>query len=195
MTNENDINVALREINQKMLVNKKKIDIDNIVESILLFFNNYFNTLSDEVVNKVISLKSFDNNDSSKEIVSKLVLSFFNILENKLKDTCLNKFNSIKNDVSKLSDNECNKKLNYIASIISNQISDYYLDNAHDLINELNNDDDNKNISDYILKTIYNRVINTLKDRLMYGIKVIDNNYEENNLKLENINEKTISKV
>lgn len=195
MTNENDINAALREINQKMLVNKKKIDIDNIVESILLFFNNYFNTLSDEVVNKVISLKSFDNNDSSKEIVSKLVLSFFNILENKLKDTCLNKFNSIKNDVSKLSDNECNKKLNYIASIISNQISDYYLDNAHDLIKELNNDDDNKNISDYILKTIYNRVINTLKDRLMYGIKVIDNNYEENNLKLENINEKTISKV
>ena len=195
MTNENDINVALREINQKMLVNKKKIDIDNIVESILLFFNNYFNTLSDEVVNKVISLKSFDNNDSSKEIVSKLVLSFFNILENKLKDTCLNKFNSIKNDVSKLSDNECNKKLNYIASIISNQISDYYLDNAHDLINELNNDDDNKNISDYILKIVYNRVINTLKDRLMYGIKVIDNNYEENNLKLENINEKTISKV
>ena len=195
MTNESDINEALREFNQNALLNKKRVDIENIVESILLFFNNYFNNLTNESIIKVIDYKNINDSDPYKEIISGLMSAFFNLIENKTKEITINNFNTIKNKISNLTDLECSKELSRISNIITNEISDYYLENANDLVNELTKEDNNKNISDYILKILYSKVINTLKDRLMYSIKVIDNNYEENNQKLESINEKTINKV
>ena len=196
MTNENDINDALKKVNQNMLLNKKKIDIDNIVESLLLFFSNYFDNLSKEVFSKIKEIKNINKDNQYQEIIDKLIITFFDLLEKKIKETTLNNFNSIKDKISTLSDSDCNKELNYITSIISNELSDYYLENANNLVEELNKNLDNSKVtSEYILEIIYHRVINTLKDRLMYSIKVIDNNNEENNQFIENINEKTITKV
>ena len=196
MTNENDINDALKKVNQNMLLNKKKIDIDNIVESLLLFFSNYFDNLSKEVFSKIKEIKNIKKDNQYQEIIDKLIITFFDLLEKKIKETTLNNFNSIKDKISTLSDSDCNKELNYITSIISNELSDYYLENANNLVEELNKNLDNSKVtSEYILEIIYHRVINTLKDRLMYSIKVIDNNNEENNQFIENINEKTITKV
>lgn len=196
MTNENDINDALKKVNQNMLLNKKKIDIDNIVESLLLFFSNYFDNLSKEVFSKIKEIKNINKDNQYQEIIDKLIITFFDLLEKKIKETTLNNFNSIKDKISTLSDSDCNKELNYITSIISNELSDYYLENANNLVEELNKNIDNSKVtSEYILEIIYHRVINTLKDRLMYSIKVIDNNNEENNQFIENINEKTITKV
>lgn len=195
MTNENDINEALRKFNQNALLNKKRIDIENIVESLLLFFNNYFSILTNETTIKVMEYKNVNSDDPYKEIVSTLMSTFFNLIENKIKEITVNNFNTIKNKISKLTDIECNKELSHVSQKITNEISDYYLTNANDLVNELNKEDNNKNVSEYILNIIYFKVINTLKDRLMYSIKVIDNNYEENNQKIESINEKTINKV
>ena len=58
MVEEKDIDEALKTINQNMLLNKKKVDIDNIVESIVLFFNNYFITLSIDVTDKICNSKN-----------------------------------------------------------------------------------------------------------------------------------------
>ena len=196
MTNENDINTALKEINQKMLLNKKRIDIDNIVESIVIFFNNYFINLTTIVAGNIKDIKNINEDDPYIEIINKLTESFFKLIENKLQETMLDRFGSIKDKIPKLSDDDCNVELNRISSVIVNEISDFYLENASYLVNELcKNDEYSKNVSDYITKIVYNRVINMLKDRMMYSIKVIDNNNEENNQIIENINEKTINKV
>ena len=196
MTNESDINEVLRAFNQEALLKKKKVDIDNIVDSILLFFNNYFGNLSKEVTIKLKSLNNISEDDYYGVIINKMVFAFFNVLENKLKETTTNKFNSIRDNIPNLTDLECNKKLNYIVGVISNEISDFYLENAEILIKELIQKEEYVKVSsDYLIKVVYGKVINTLKDRLMYSIKVIDNNNEENKEKIETINEKTINKV
>ena len=64
----------------KMLLNKKKVDIDNIVESIVLFFNNYFITLSIDVTDKICNSKNISIDDSYYEIIKQLVASFFKLL-------------------------------------------------------------------------------------------------------------------
>ncbi len=143
MTNESDIKEALKEVNQNMLWNKKKIDIDNIVESLLLFFKNYFSNISCDVTCKIKNLKNISEDDKYKEIINRLVNAFFNMIENKIKETTLNKFNTIKEKVPTLSDNECSKELSPIANMISNELSDYYLQNASNLVDELNKNPSN----------------------------------------------------
>ena len=196
MVEEKDIDEALKTINQNMLLNKKKVDIDNIVESIVLFFNNYFITLSIDVTDKICNSKNISIDDSYYEIIKQLVASFFKLLQSKIMETTSNKFNNIKDKIDILSDDDSIKELNSISTVIVNNISEYYLENATDLVNEINKQGGNeKYVNDYINKIIFTKVINTLKDRLMYSIKVVDNNNEENNQIVQNISEKTIKTV
>ncbi len=202
MPDEKSINDSVKSLNkelqakhQEMLLNKKRIDIDNVVESILLFFNNYFPNFSFEVANKIKEYKNITVDNPYNEIINGLVTSFFSILETKIKETTINQFGSIKNNMSLLSDEECNKELRHVSNVIANEISDCYLENAVDLVKELNNNDADKNVNDYILKVVYNRLMNTFKNCLVYSVKVIDNNYEENTQIMQIINEKAFNKV
>ena len=194
MVEEKDIKEALKTINQNMLLNKKKVDIDNIIESIVLFFNNYFTTLSITITDNICNAKNISNEDSHYDLIKQLVSSFFKIIQSKIKETTSSKFNNIKNKIDTLSDDDFIKELNRVSIVIVNDISEYYLENATDLINEINKREGNdKYINDYLKKVIFTKVINTLKDRLMYSIKVIDNNNEENNKIIEDISEKTVN--
>ena len=69
--------------------------------------------------------------------------------------------------------------------------------NINMLSSELNQDvsEEVKNkIDKFLFDFITIRIINVLKDKFMYTITVIGNNFEENKEIIDNINEKTIQK-
>ena len=195
MTEEIDINEKLKEKHEEMLLNKKKIDIDNIVESLLLFFKNYSDNLSNEIIDRICMIKRIDDQNQEKEIVRTMVSALFDMVNKKLNDISLEKFNSFKDKIASVVDNEYSKKLNQISHSIINESFDYYLENGKILVDELSDEDNKKIIYDYVMKTIYNKLLNKLKDQFAYSIKVIDNNYEENEQIINSISQKTMNKV
>ena len=85
-----------------------------------------------------------------------------------------------------------------MAILVTNHMSDYYLNNINLLVDEIasTKDVNKKNrISEYLINNLYRKVMDTLKDQLMYSIRVIDNNYEENNNIIQSISEKTLKQV
>ena len=193
MVDEDGVQDALKDINQNVLNNKKRTDIDSIIDKILKFFEVHFNPLSLEVKNKIKELKNIDDTSKDSEEVNTLIDSFFSGLEGKIREE-INKISSVKENIGLLSDSECQKELNRISATIVNEISDFYLQEANGLLVKLSNYGVmNNNVDYYILRSIYQKLLNTLRDHLMISITIIDNNNAENNKKMDEINEKTLN--
>ena len=195
MKDENDINIELKAKHEEMLLNKKKYDIDNMVESLLLFFSNYSNNLSIEIVDKICIINKIDKNNQESEIVKSMVVALFDMINQKLKENTVSKFNIFKEKMVSINNNDYNKVLNQLSHMIINEISDFYLENGIVLVNELGKDDNRIELNNYIMKIIYGKLINKLKDQFMYSVRLIDNNYEENEQIINSINQKIINKV
>lgn len=198
MENNVDINEVLKNKNNEMLLNKKRIDLDKAMESIQMFYNNYCDNYAIEINDQLCGIKNIDINSEQGEIIKKMTASFLNMITDTLNKTISEKTMLIKEQLNNMDDIKYNKVLNYMSLNIVNQISEFYLENVNMLINELVFDSDleiNKRISDYLSTIVYNKIINVLKDQFMYAIKLIDNNYEENNQIMEGINEKTIKQA
>ena len=195
MTNDIDINEELRIKHQEMLLNKKLIDIDTSVDSLLLFINNYFNNLVYEINNKINDIRDIDTSDEMSE---KMIDSFLKMIQEELKKTLSKNVERIKSNMANLNEDDYNRLLSDMTIKVANHISDFYLDNVKLLADELSNNVDvlaQKRVNDYLTNSIFIKIMNTLKDQLMYSIKVIDNNYEENYQIIQSISEKTIKQV
>ena len=194
MNDKYDVQKELKEKNYQLYINKLIIDLEKSMESLIMFYNNYFDSISHDVTVKIISLLDDKENDDKKSTVQSLVNAFFNILKEKLSITIEEKLAKIKNEMNNINNFNYEKRLNNEALSIINQISNIYQENIYMLIDELINDITNYRLdfSDYLLNTVYRKLLNTLRDKLMFSIKLINNNYDENTMILETINEKTL---
>ena len=198
MDNNININEQLKLKNQEMLLNKKKIDLDTAMESLIVFFENYGVNLTGEINNQIALFKKIESESEQGKIMYNTINSFYYMLSKKLRDLIEKKTKKIKEKLNTISDEEYNKELRYMSISISNQLLEYYSENIGMLIEEIAVDTDNMTkdrISSYLLEVIYGRIMNMLSDKLTYSIRVISNNYEENYQKIESINEKTLNKV
>lgn len=197
MTNEADISEALQAKHQEMLLNKKIIDIDKSIESLLIFFNNFFDNLALDIDNKMCII-NYGTNTKDDEMSNKIIDSFFKMFQDELEKCLGDNINEIKDKISTIDETEYNKELSEMAILVTNHMSDYYLNNINLLVDEIasTKDVNKKNrISEYLINNLYRKVMDTLKDQLMYSIRVIDNNYEENNNIIQSISEKTLKQV
>lgn len=196
MENNNvDVIKELQTKNEELLLNKKIIDIDTSMESLLVFYDNYSNTLANEINNRVCNYKNIDPNSDEGQMILNTVVSFLNILSTKLKELVTKKTDKIKEKLSNTSDKEYYKELRYMSIYIINQMLEFYGENIDMLIEEINNDTDEltkTRINNYLFEIIYGKLMNILKDKFMYSIKVISNNGEENNQVIDNINRKIL---
>jgi len=196
--NSIDVTKELQQKNQEMLLNKKMIDLDKAMESLLVFYNNYCSNVAIDINNRICLYRNVEIESEQGKIFYNTITSFFQIVMNKLKEIINNNTSVLKRKLSSFSDEEYTNELNHISLEIINQMSDYYINNVGMLGNELNQDasDDIKTrISDYLIEMITVKMLNMLKDKVMFSIKVINNNYEENYQVIENINEKTLNNV
>ena len=195
MTNDIDINEELKLKHQEMLLNKKLIDIDTSVDSLLLFINNYFESLVYDIDNKINDIKGTAVFD---EVLEKIVSNFLKMVQEELKNILNINIEKIKNNVGSLTEEDYNKQLSEMTMIVSKHISDFYLNNVNMLIDELTIKEDvqtKERINNFLSKSIYLRIMTILKNQLSYSIKVIDNNYEENYQIIQSISEKTLKQV
>ena len=195
---EEDISKELELKNQEMLLNKKKIDLDKAMESLFVSFITRTPIIASEMNENICLYKNIDSNSEQGKILYNTITSFFFIASKKIEEIVTSDINPIKDKLKNLSDDEYNKELTNVSVAIINKIKDYFIENLDMLKNELNQDvsEDVKNkINDYLYRVINIKVINMIREKLMYAVIVVNNNNEENNQIMENLNEKIIKKV
>ena len=187
-----DLQEELKNKNYELYINKLIVDLEKTMESLLMFYSNYCDTLSKDSTNTIISY--LDNSLEKQDTISNLVNTFFGMVKAKLNTITKERLENIKNNIQNIDHINYEKKLNDEALLIANQLSDYYQENIYMLIDEISKDITTYRLDfkDYLLNTLYRKLINTLRDKLMYSIKLINNNYDENTMMLETINQKTI---
>ena len=89
MDNNVDINEELRIKNQELFLNKKKIDLETSMDTVIVFFSNYTNGLATEVNNKVCEMKNIDPNSEQSKIMGYTITKFFANLADELKKKVL----------------------------------------------------------------------------------------------------------
>ena len=193
-----DIKQTLQNTNQELLLNKKKMDLDKAMESLYMFYINYSPTISNEINNRVCSYHNIDPNSEQGKIFYNTITSFFFIVSKKLDEIIKSTIEPIKSKIDGMTDEEYNKELNHTSVVIINQMKDHYIENVNMLSSELNQnvDEETKSkIDKYLLEILTVKMINILKDKLMYAIRVVNNNFEENYHIIDTINENTVNKV
>ena len=190
-----DVSKELQHKNQEMLSNKKKIDLDNSMESLVLFYSNYSTNIASEINTRVCSLRGISQDSEQSMIFYNTITSFFFLASKKLKEIIASVIIPLKEKLDTINDENYSDVLNHTYLVITNKMYDYYTESINMLSNELNQDvnEEIKNkINSYVFDVITVKMMNTLRDKFMYGIKVINNNNEENKEVMETINEKTI---
>ena len=193
--NDVDVIKELQNKNEEMLLNKKIIDLETSMESLLVFYDNYSKSLSSEINDKVCSYKNINLDTDEGKINLNTINGFLNILSNKLKELVNKSVDRLKEKLNTISDEKYNKELRYMSIHIINKMLEFYGENIDMLIEEINNDTDEltkTRINNYLFEIIYGKLMNILKDKFMYSIKVISNNSEENNQVIDNINRKIL---
>ena len=192
-----DLNQELQKKNQEMLSNKKKVDLDTSMESLLVFFGNYCNNISSEINNRICEYHGISADSEKGKIFHNTITSFLFIANKELENIIKKTLDKIKEKLDSLDDKEYALLLNRASIVIINELTDYYATNINMLSSELNQDvsEEVKNkIDKFLFDFITIRIINVLKDKFMYTITVIGNNFEENKEIIDTINEKTIQK-
>jgi hypothetical protein len=193
-----DIKQTLLDTNQELLLNKKKIDLDKALESLQLFYISYTPGIATEIKKTVCSYRNIDSQSEQAMVFYRTITSFFMMASKQIKEIVDREKEPLKNKISEMSDDEYNKELGRLSLLILNKTKDYFFENASMLISELdqNVDDDTKSkIDKYVLEMLTVKVINIIKDKLMFYLKVISNNNEENKEMIDNINNNTVSKL
>lgn len=179
--------------NREIFDNKIIIDLEKTMDSLIMFYGNYCDTVSNEVIN-TINLYLDKKDDTSCEMISNLVTSFFTMLKGDLNKIVNARLTLIKADIQSINSFNYEKKLTNESLIIANQISDFYQEKIYELIDAVKDNvkEHSLDLKDYLLTAVYLKLMNTLKDKLMYSVKLINNNYDENTTILQSINEKTL---
>ena len=135
MENDTSIIEQLKVKNQELYLNKRIIDLDSSIESLLLFYNNYTSNLATDVSNQISSFYGIDSNSDQGKIMYNTISSFFVLCNNKLKDVLTKRIEKIKSTMNNVSDEEYNKELRYMSIKAINAMSDYYFQNIDNIIN------------------------------------------------------------
>ena len=194
MDNNIDVVEQLKIKNHELYINKMIIDLENTMESFILFYNNFCDSFLKEIVSKITFLLDDSQNSDKKTMTNNTILSFFTMYKENVKNEIDTRTKLIRDYIKENDISNYNKKLNSEALLIVNQITDYYHENINMLIDELSQYIKNNELyfKDYLLNTVRHKLINTLSVQLMYSVKLINNNSDENTMMLQTINEKTL---
>ncbi len=143
MDNNVNIEEELRIKNQELLLNKRKIDLDTSMDSVIVFFSNYTNGLVTEVQSKVCELKNIDSNSDQSKIIGYTITQFFSHIADELKQLVLDSANKIKEKINILTDDEYKEELQNMTETVIKKMKSFCNDNVAMLVDELVGDEIN----------------------------------------------------
>ena len=168
------------------------------MESLIDFYSKYYtNTIANEMNDRICIFHGVSPNSEQGKIFYNTITTFFFLGCDELKKVLNANLEPLKEKIANIPDEEYPKVLERLSITVVNTMSDYYMERIEMLSNELNKDvspDQKIRINKYVSDILSMRMINMLKDKFMYAIKVICNNSKENNQVMETINEKTVNK-
>lgn len=194
---DKDLNKEIEAKQQTMYLNKKIIDLEKSMSSLVDFYVKYLNnTVASEINNKICIYHGISPNSKQGTMYFNTITTHLFLSTEELKKILKVNLDALKAKLSTLSDEDYYKALNYLSTVVTNQMLDYYIEKLDGISNDLNQDLtlDNKNrINKFIFDTLTIKLINILKDKFMYAIGVIKNNGRENQEIMNTIKEKTIN--
>jgi hypothetical protein len=198
MENEIEIKEAIKANNEMMLLNKRIVDFDKAMDSFKVFYFGYLDEYEDNILKAICSYKKIASDNTTALEIQQVITAFVNSHKDELSRLIDEYGSKIKDKMPLLDDNEYRKELNQMMLVIVNSISEFCTENINMLIEECvkgEDEDTNKKITNYLKVIVYGKLINTLRDNFSYSIRIIDNNHEENNRRMEIINQKTLNRV
>ncbi len=198
MENEIEIKEAIKANNEMMLLNKRIVDFDKAMDSFKVFYFGYLDEYEDNILKAICSYKKIASDNTTALEIQQVITAFVNSHKDELSRLIDEYGSKIKDKMPLLDDNEYRKELNQMMLVIVNSISEFCTENINMLIEECvkgEDEDTNNKITNYLKVIVYGKLINTLRDNFSYSIRIIDNNHEENNRRMEIINQKTLNRV
>lgn len=191
-------------INEKMCatvndlrVNALNFNLDNAIDSLLLFYTGYYDTLNEKesdtgycdiVANDAINVINEDISESEhKDAIRELILASFSLYKEKIRKIINEMLTPIKERIAN-GDVINEESLRNIAEAVIKEASDCYQNLIKDLLNEINMIDNNETIRDYFYQDVLKKTIGVLEDKIYCTMGVTNNSFNESNARLEKIN-------
>ena len=190
MDNNVDLNKEIIIQTNDLLSNKNDIDVDNTMETFLLYCNMRCDAISYNVTYTICNEYIVKADSNKKQIAEQTIKGFFTLLKSGIEKMIKEKTNEVRNSINQ--DN--NKKQQELNNVVIKSVGDFYITKVRELIEVIKNIDSTyaDRIDDYFLQTVFNNLINSLEDTLKYSTFTINNNLGANISRYKEIINKTI---
>ena len=193
---DEELKEQIKSSNEGVLLNKRNVDVDKSMESLVSFFSEYAPTRAIDICEQICLKKGIDSKSDEGLFILEIVKTFLNNLIDELKKQLTEKKEVIKGQIDNLTDEEVNNKLRDMSMIVYNHLLEYLkikIEELIDVVASNETEEVKETIRSYLNNYIYGKIMNTLKENMMIYIHVVDNNTEENNIIFQRINEKTLN--
>lgn len=175
-------------------VNTLNINLDNAIDTFLLFYtgydafekkdigNGYCDIIANDAVNIVIN--EYVSNLEHKGAIQILILSTFELYKQEIRNIIEEKLSPIRETIARGEDvNE--DMLKETSESIVKAASNYYHKCIEDLCNEITitNGETNEGIRDYFYQNIFKKLIGILEDKIYCTMGITKNSFDESNAK------------
>lgn len=191
------INEELNAKTNDLRVNALNFNLDNAIDSLLLFYTGYYDTLNEKESNTgycdIVAQDAINviNEDilepEDKEEIKALILASFSLYKEKIRKIINEMLTPIKERIAN-GDVINEESLRNIAEAVIKEASDCYQNLIKDLLNEINMIDNNETIRDYFYQDVLKKTIGVLEDKIYCTMGVTNNSFNESNARLEKIN-------
>ena len=191
------INEELNAKTNDLRVNALNFNLDNAIDSLLLFYTGYYDTLNEKESNTgycdIVAQDAINviNEDilepEDKEEIKALILASFSLYKEKIRKIINEMLTPIKERIAN-GDVINEESLRNIAEAVIKEASDCYQNLIKDLLNEINMIDNNETIRDYFYQDVLKKTIGVLEDKIYCTMEVTNNSFNESNARLEKIN-------
>lgn len=191
------INEHLSATVNDLRVNALNFNLDNAIDSLLLFYTGYYDTLNEKESNTgycdivASSAINFINENilepEDKEEIKALILASFSRYKEKIRNIITEMLTPIKERIAN-GDVIDEESLRNTAEEIVKEASNCYQNLIKDLLNEINITDNNETIRNYFYQDVLKKTIGVLEDKIYCTMGVTNNSFNESNARIEKIN-------
>lgn len=197
MEDNKSINEKMNATVNDLRVNALNFNLDNAIDSLLLFYTGYYDALNkkesntgycDIVANDAINAINEDISEhEDKEEIKALILASFSRYKERIRKLITEMSTPIKERIAN-GDVIDEESLRNVAESIVKEASNCYQSLIKDLLNEINMIDNNETIRDYFYQDVLKKIIGVLEDKIYCTMGVTNNSFNESNARLEKIN-------
>ena len=191
---EEEVGKALAEKNQEIYINKLLKDLNQNYENLKIIIENIIILFFKELDNRCYEISFDSDNSLSRDEISNRIRKFFITLKMFIVTKIDNNKKTLESVVATIDFMKYVNQIEMLSNELYTSLGELYLKESDTLISDISNglDDFSKSRLEKLVKEIiYNRFIEKIKSSISNTNLILINNYQENNERLDHMNEKT----